>query len=64
MTGLALDEGAKPLADLGRLDCRWPVKDADQGEGHLFCGLPADEGKPYCLDHCRLAYRAKGQGDD
>lgn len=54
----------KPLADLDRRDCRWPVNDADQGQVHMFCGAPAVEGKPYCADHYRLAYRAKGQAED
>lgn len=54
----------KPLAELGRHDCRWPVNDAGQGEVHLFCGAAAAEGKSYCADHCRLAYRMKGQAED
>lgn len=52
------------LADMKANECRWPVNDAGQGEAQLFCAAPAVDGKPYCLDHCRLAYRVKGQAED
>lgn len=38
--------------------CRWPFGDPGTDEFH-FCGAPQVIGKPYCLDHCMLAYRKK-----
>ncbi|WP_162852929.1 GcrA family cell cycle regulator [Shinella granuli] len=48
----------RPLADLDRYACRWPVNNAELSEAHLFCGERAATAKPYCTRHCRLAYRA------
>ena len=40
---------AKPLEDLGRLDCRWPLNsDASQMR---FCSRMVVNGKSYCVDH-------------
>lgn len=47
----------KPLMMLKAKECRWPVNDADVGDSHLFCGLPA-EGS-YCHHH---AARARNTG--
>lgn len=47
----------RPLAELDRDACRWPVNNADVSEVHLFCGLRTSTAKPYCTRHCRLAYR-------
>lgn len=38
-------------------ECKFPVNDAEPGEMHLFCGLPANPDKPYCATHAFLAYR-------
>ena len=38
--------------------CRWPFGDPGTDEFH-FCGATQEIGKPYCLDHCMLAYRKK-----
>lgn len=54
----------RPLAELKANECRWPVNEASQGDVHLFCGAAAVAAKPYCADHCRLAYRMKGQAED
>lgn len=44
------------LVDVGPHDCRFAVNDAKPGEDHLFCGLRAEPGKPYCQAHCRVVY--------
>jgi len=38
--------------------CRWPFGDPGTDEFH-FCGAKQVIGKPYCMDHCLLAYRKK-----
>ena len=38
--------------------CRWPFGDPGTDEFH-FCGAKQVIGKPYCIDHCLLAYRKK-----
>lgn len=39
----------KPLMMVGAKECRWPVNDAEVGEVHLFCAMPADG--IYCSHH-------------
>lgn len=41
------------LLDLTAGDCRWPSGDGP----FLFCGHRAEEGRPYCAYHTRLAYQ-------
>lgn len=36
-------------------NCLWPIGDPRQPD-FRFCGAPAQEGKPYCTDHCARAY--------
>ena len=38
--------------------CFWPFGDPREPEFH-FCGAVAIEGKPYCADHCALAYKVR-----
>ena len=38
--------------------CRWPYGDPGEENFH-FCGSTQVPGKPYCLEHCHLAYRRK-----
>ena len=38
--------------------CRWPFGDPGTNEFY-FCGEKQVIGKPYCIDHCLLAYRKK-----
>ena len=38
--------------------CRWPFGDPGEKNFH-FCGSNQVPGKPYCLEHCLLAYRKK-----
>jgi GcrA cell cycle regulator len=35
--------------------CEWPVGHPDEMDFH-FCGKDRFEDKPYCLDHCAVAY--------
>ena len=43
--------GAKPLFELTRDDCRWPVAHASVVGGHLFCAMPAVPFCSYCAAH-------------
>jgi GcrA cell cycle regulator len=36
--------------------CCWPFGEPGS-KGFRYCGAPAEIGRPYCEDHCRLAYR-------
>ena len=47
--------GARPLAELKRDDCRWPVAAAEVVGGHLFCARPAVPQRSYCAEHERRA---------
>lgn len=41
--------------------CQWPEGDPKQ-PGFHFCGAtPVVPGKPYCLEHCKVAYRTPAQ---
>ena len=35
--------------------CEWPLGHPDESDFH-FCGKERIEGKPYCLNHCNVAY--------
>ena len=35
--------------------CEWPVGHPDESDFH-FCGKERFDDKPYCLDHCAIAY--------
>ena len=35
--------------------CEWPKRHPDETDFH-FCGKDRFEDKPYCLDHCAVAY--------
>jgi GcrA cell cycle regulator len=37
--------------------CKWPFGEPTSPD-FFFCGDDAVEGKPYCPEHCRVAYRA------
>ena len=43
------------MANLKPNQCRWPIGDPDSENFH-FCGKIVFTGKPYCYEHCRLAY--------
>lgn len=40
--------------------CQWPIGDPAKSDFH-FCGKPASAGKPYCSDHCSVAYVVKSR---
>ncbi len=44
------------MANLKPNQCRWPIGDPDSENFH-FCGKSVFTGKPYCYEHCRLAYQ-------
>ncbi|OPZ76855.1 MAG: GcrA cell cycle regulator [Alphaproteobacteria bacterium ADurb.Bin438] len=43
------------ISDLTSTSCRWPVGDPKEEDFH-FCGKETFNGKPYCLEHCAVAY--------
>lgn len=49
--------------DLEPHHCKWPVGDPMEAGAYnpLFCGMERIEGQPYCLAHCRRAYRLPEQ---
>ena len=44
-----------PLASNIKRGCEWPIGHPDETEFH-FCEKERFEEKPYCLDHCAVAY--------
>lgn len=44
----------------GDRQCRWPVGDP-RSPDFRFCGCPAYESLPYCIDHARIAYQNVGR---
>lgn len=50
----------KPLADTQAIKkpCMWPVGDPKQSDFH-FCGHDSEVGRPYCTEHCVIAYNRK-----
>ena len=43
------------LLDLKLNSCRWPIGDPKDADFH-FCGKDTVTGKPYCSEHCKIAY--------
>ena len=43
--------------------CRWPFGNPDE-EDFYFCGRTVALGKPYCEEHCSIAYVAKSNSRD
>jgi len=39
--------------------CQWPIGNPGEAEFH-FCGEASIQNRPYCNDHCLLAYRQAG----
>jgi GcrA cell cycle regulator len=61
----AAPAAAKPAAPrasahAGSKTCSWPMGDPKQ-PGFHFCGEPAEIGKPYCHQHCHVAYHKKSE---
>lgn len=48
-------EGNVSLMDLKMNSCRWPIGEPKDADFH-FCGKDTVTGKPYCSEHCKLAY--------
>jgi GcrA cell cycle regulator len=46
------------LLDLPPQGCRWSV--GEDEDGHQFCGLQREDGRPYCPQHVRKAYISSG----
>lgn len=44
------------LMNLRSDQCRWPIGDPDS-DNFRFCGEKCFTGKPYCFDHCKIAYQ-------
>ncbi len=47
--------GKTLLMDLKRQTCHWPIGDP-KDEDFYFCGAQCVTGKPYCPEHCKVAY--------
>lgn len=43
------------LLDLKLNSCRWPIGEPSDANFH-FCGKDTVTGKPYCAEHCKIAY--------
>ena len=50
----------RTASHVGTRTCSWPMGDPKQ-PGFHFCGEPAEMGKPYCANHCHLAYHKKSE---
>ena len=44
-----------PFATLQKRSCEWPIGHPDEQDFH-FCGNDRFDDKPYCLEHCAVAY--------
>jgi len=42
------------LMQLNHDTCRFSI--GENADGYIFCGAPPKTGKPYCTDHCAIAY--------
>ena len=53
-------QNPKPVQthELEKHHCRWPVE-GDNAET-FFCGADAAPERPYCAQHCRMAYLPAG----
>ena len=47
-------------ADLTDRMCRWPFGHPEEPE-FRFCGKQRIAGRPYCAEHCALAYRGRSE---
>ena len=46
------------LLDLNDRVCKWPIGHPGEPDFH-FCGVAANPGFPYCVEHCGVAYQAQ-----
>lgn len=49
------NKGYMTLLDLKLNSCRWPIGEPKDADFH-FCGKDTVTGKPYCSEHCKVAY--------
>lgn len=54
-TKLGHNKGYMTLLDLKLNSCRWPIGEPKDADFH-FCGKDTVTGKPYCAEHCKIAY--------
>lgn len=47
---------SKKSARVGDRQCNWPIGHPRE-PGFHFCGAPAEPDRPYCAEHCAVAYR-------
>ena len=47
---------AQPTSPTSESACQWPIGDPGTPE-FKFCYEPAKAGRPYCEEHCDIAYR-------
>lgn len=47
---------ALEMAKLKADECRWAIGDPNADDFH-FCRKKVFEGKPYCYEHCKIAYQ-------
>lgn len=57
---LRAEEPAPPKSPLQLTErmCRWPIGHPGEADFH-FCGAQRAPGRPYCEEHCCLAYRGR-----
>lgn len=46
----------EPVPMINERTCQWPIGHPGQADFH-FCGSTAETGRPYCSEHCAVAYR-------
>lgn len=51
-----LSPPARPISDVK--DCLWPIGDPSE-DAFSFCGEDTTPGRPYCANHCAMAYIRK-----
>ncbi len=51
-----LSPPARPISDVK--DCLWPIGDPSD-DAFSFCGEDTAPGRPYCANHCAMAYIRK-----
>lgn len=54
------ERAARPSSPLQLTErmCRWPIGHPGEPDFH-FCGVQREPGRPYCDEHCALAYRGR-----
>lgn len=54
----------RPLSEVGAppTTCRWPMWNDQERATHVYCGAATAKARPYCPDHCCLAFYPSGGG--